>query len=62
MKQRLGNDICRCQGLQCPQRDSCLRYTDRPDGQRLPFTTSLYNIKDGNECAYKITLEVWEKT
>ena len=29
MKNKLHNDDCRCEGSQCKQRDSCLRYTDK---------------------------------
>jgi hypothetical protein len=34
---KLPLDYCRCRGLNCPVRDTCLRFTDWPPRERLSF-------------------------
>lgn len=40
-------DICRCQGVDCPVREDCLRFTDKGEGgYRVAWTDRLCNIDD----------------
>lgn len=61
MKQLLASDICRCTSTFCQQREQCLRSTDVHDGERYPYS-NFYDAKDNGNCAYVITLAMWEKS
>lgn len=42
MTQTLPSDVSRCHGFCCPQREWCLRYTERKNyGDRTPFSNHL---------------------
>lgn len=53
----LGNDTCRCISNRCKERESCLRSTDVPEGERLPFSNFYKSVE--KVCPYKITEETW---
>jgi hypothetical protein len=43
MNQRLPNDICRCRDADCPEREHCLRWTQRDiGGSRLVSAPSCF--------------------
>lgn len=55
MKQRLANDMCRCQGIACNDAEKCLRHTDVPQGcGRMSFTYSMRD-NDTEPCKFFIT-------
>ena len=61
MKQKLASDMCRCLSTFCQQREECLRHTDVQEGERYPFS-NFHDAKDNDNCAFVITLEMWEKS
>lgn len=41
-QQTLPSDVSRCHGFCCPQREQCVRYTQRDSyGERTPFASHL---------------------
>lgn len=52
MKYNLPNDVCRCEPLAhgCDKKQTCLRYTDRPMCDYVPYA----DLSCDGECVYFI--------
>ena len=44
----LGNDITKCEGIDCPSRVSCYRFIAKPD--RLQSYAAFYHNMKGDKC------------
>lgn len=54
VEQIVANDDCRCDGTQCKKRDSCLRYTDRPE---VYWCDDFSLMENNNPCEFYIKNE-----
>ena len=51
---KLPNDICRCFGKHCGEKETCERWIQRETGgERTPYTLTMIQEGQG-ECGYKI--------
>ena len=44
------NDITKCEGINCPDRDTCYRFLAKPD--RLQSYSAFYEIRKDDSCEY----------
>ena len=44
------NDITKCDGVNCPQRDTCYRFLAKPD--RFQSYSEFYKIRTDEKCEY----------
>ena len=55
---KLSYDVCRCLGVGCEERDTCLRYTDIPTEPFIRVsTTATMKLSNSESCLYIIKEE-----
>jgi len=48
----LGNDISKCEGKECPLRDTCYRYTVKADEFMQAYGSYWRDLEEKNKCKY----------